>query len=328
MRGVPEPDALTLRLKKTKMAGGVLELPVGEFHNLRYMLRAADHGKPLVNAISSFVPPELHEIEAATRSRQVPDSLLATLEGAPVSYVTVRYVYMTPIMRVKMGRWLARAVATGRLRFINSYPEMGRNGDADSHSDLYAITLNEPEALSEATPLPYFSTTDFASYFKELPPAYGADAFAWARLYRVAYGRQIKLAEMRQASGEFNAEAIAGQPAFAELYQNKPNEAFVAALGANAGATLGADEQLALTQKLDAGKISRVAVLQAIANHEGVLLQYFNETFVLFHYFAYLKRDPEPNGVSYWVAGLEDSLSPAQLHTVFLGSSEYLEKLP
>ncbi|MGZ5429152.1 MAG: hypothetical protein ACXWFS_09095, partial [Thermoanaerobaculia bacterium] len=56
IRGAADPDEATLFLAKTPMKGGLVELPAGtEDHgNYRAMLRAADHGKPLVTAVSGF----------------------------------------------------------------------------------------------------------------------------------------------------------------------------------------------------------------------------------------------------------------------------------
>ena len=325
VRGAAQPDVLTLRLKDTPMSGGILELPLGEYHNLRYMLRAADHEKPLVNAISSFVPPELYAIEDATRQREIPDSLFGVLEQVPVSYLTVRYAYMTPALRLRFGQWLERGVNSGRLRFINHFPEF--TGVADVPSLLYAVTKNEPAALSEATPPPYISTQDFAPYFAALPPEYGAEAFALARLYRVAYGRAVTLEEMKAAQNQAKAEAITAQKAFLDRYGDQANEGFVNALCANAKLDLATPERSELAQQLDDGKITRAAVLQAIAGKATVYFDSFDETFVLFHYFAYLDRDPEPGGLAYWSAGLASTLSPAQLHRTFLAAPEYQEKL-
>src|SRR2546423_2059636 len=69
-RGEVEPTALALRLKRTEMRGGLVELPSEEGVNRHfYMLRAADHERPLVNATSSFLSPTTVEINVAERGR-------------------------------------------------------------------------------------------------------------------------------------------------------------------------------------------------------------------------------------------------------------------
>jgi hypothetical protein len=50
------------------MSGGIVELPAEKdnYAYYRYMLRAADHGRPIVTAASSFAPPIVQEIESLT----------------------------------------------------------------------------------------------------------------------------------------------------------------------------------------------------------------------------------------------------------------------
>jgi hypothetical protein len=57
VRGDVLPDAVTLKLKNTSMRGQAsLILPAGGQSNYRYMLRAADHQKPLVVGTSVSIP--------------------------------------------------------------------------------------------------------------------------------------------------------------------------------------------------------------------------------------------------------------------------------
>jgi hypothetical protein len=144
IRGEPEPDALTLDLKSRKMNGGIIELPIGDRDHI-YMLRAADHGHPLVNGRYSFVPPLQREIEQLIADQPISDRLLDILETIPVSYLTVHHALLSPGEREGIQVFLERGVATGRLRFIKSFPAaLGEeNGQRD---DLYAVTRTEPNA--------------------------------------------------------------------------------------------------------------------------------------------------------------------------------------
>ena len=56
VRGDVDPDAMTLRLKATPMSGGIVELPAerDNYAYFKYMLRAADHGRPIVTASFEF----------------------------------------------------------------------------------------------------------------------------------------------------------------------------------------------------------------------------------------------------------------------------------
>ena len=95
IRGEADPDEATLFLAKTPMKGGLVELPAGtEDHgNYRAMLRAADHGKPLVTAVSGFSSPIVSRIEEDERKTPIPDELLDFLEKHPdVLHPRARFV--------------------------------------------------------------------------------------------------------------------------------------------------------------------------------------------------------------------------------------------
>ncbi|HVS21869.1 MAG TPA: hypothetical protein VHD88_08480, partial [Pyrinomonadaceae bacterium] len=147
VQGEPDPDEVSLRLKDTPMRGGIVELPAGAegLADHGYMLRAADHGRPLVTAISSYVPPLTQEVEQLAAQRPIPDRFLDLLESIPVSYLVIHDGKLSPESRPDVQRFVVRAVADRRLCYIGSY---------DQRNDLYAVTKTEPEAKSE-TPLPF-----------------------------------------------------------------------------------------------------------------------------------------------------------------------------
>jgi hypothetical protein len=146
--GEAEPDALTRQLAALPMKGGLVELPSGGPRgNYLYVLRAADHGKPLVNAVSGFGTREGERIEELTRRRPIPDELLDLLESVPVSYLTVRGAWLLPDEREALHSFLARGTASGRLRFQGRFDERLR-------TDLYAVAKTEPGA-SAGLPLPW-----------------------------------------------------------------------------------------------------------------------------------------------------------------------------
>src|SRR5947209_9011887 len=139
--GAVYPDELTLRLKETPMRGGLVELPTGGgiLPHL-YMLRAADHGRPLVNGVSTFVPPHAYEIERLSRATPISPALLDALEKVPTSYLVVHNPLIEPARRPVYEAFLVGGVISGRLSFIRRYGE----GD-----DLYAVVKTEPGARTE-----------------------------------------------------------------------------------------------------------------------------------------------------------------------------------
>ena len=144
-RGEADPDAITLRLKQTPMSGGIVELPAEKdnYAYYRYMLRAADHGRPIVTASSSFVPPIVQEIEALTLARPIPDRLIDLLESIPTSYLVIHNSLLSADGRSAIENFLTRASASGRIRYVNSY------GDSMASDDLFAIVKTEPTAKTE-----------------------------------------------------------------------------------------------------------------------------------------------------------------------------------
>ena len=138
-RGEPDPDALSRALTATPMRGGLWQLPddFGET-NARYVLRSADHWKPLVNAYSGFQTPLAATLHGLLLAGE-PSPLLDALEGVSVSYVTVRRSGIPVVQAEPIRRLVAEGLASGRLRFIRRLPP----GD-----DLLAVVKTEPAACA------------------------------------------------------------------------------------------------------------------------------------------------------------------------------------
>jgi hypothetical protein len=336
MRGEADPDQLTLRLKETSMKGGLVELPAGPKRTL-YMARAADHGHPLVTAINSFVPPIEQEIESLTNSRPVPDRLLELCESIPVSYLTIHNASLNPESRAALESFLARATAAGRLRFIRSY------GDGKRRTDLYAVTKTEPFARNEAPLPPPLSMKEINEGLSDLPLQFQETGFFIYRLYKASYGRMPQYAEFmpdarairegieQDARGgaqtleskerEF-AENWTNRAEFKKLFEGRSDEEYVERLWANMGVTPDASEKERLVRELKSGGETRASVLLLAAQNEAFILREFNSAFVLMHYFAYLKRDPEEDGHKFWLSVINSGVEPGDIHTEFISSTE------
>jgi hypothetical protein len=140
IRGAVDPDALTIHLRQTPMRGGIVELPSGEGDaNYVYVLRAADHARPLVDGVSGFQPRIQTAIERMTRSRPVPSDFLDLLEAIPASYVVVHHSRLVEENRSAIEDFFERGVKAGRLRLIRRF------GEGAKSDDLYAVTKTEPE---------------------------------------------------------------------------------------------------------------------------------------------------------------------------------------
>lgn len=145
--GEADPDKLAIYLKDAPMKGGIAELPTGPAGNdYLYTLRAADHGRPLITASDSFIPPLKTEIVDLTTSGGIPIRLLDLLESIPASYLIIHYELLDSNDRANYERFLAEGLRQHRLFFLRTFDDHGR-------IDLYAVTKTEPQlAAIEARP--------------------------------------------------------------------------------------------------------------------------------------------------------------------------------
>ncbi len=345
-RGAVEPDAVTRRLKETPMAGGLVELPSAEgLQRHRYMLRAADHGRPLVNATSSFVSPATDEINQQTNPGPVPPRFMDLLERVPASYLVIHNADLAPERRADYENFLSIALASGRLRFVNRF---------EGGADLYAVTKTEPDAKQEA-PLPFVPTVrDWSGLLSEDPVNMLGQHVGWTqkvyRLHVAALGRLPRYAELLtdvEALGrgvvpgaddaeqrlEENLRALAGgmtgRPEFAESLGALGDAQYVERLLSNAGLADDAGARERLTGELTSGANSRAGVLLKLAGERRFAEKEHNRSLVLLHFFGYLRRNPDDppdtdlRGFLHWVGDLDRGGDPGKLSLAFKESVEY-----
>jgi hypothetical protein len=343
-RGEVYPDAVTVRLKETPMRGGVVVLPANEHVNHRHVLRAADHMKPLIVGISGFSSPYETEIEIATVAGPIPEKFMTFLEDVPTSYLVVENNLIEPERRTDYETFLARAVASGRLRFINRF---------DGRDDLYAIVKTEPQAKSEAR-LPFaLETREWSELVREDPVNVLGQYRLWSeavyRFYVASFGQRPRYAEfladveligkgvsasspdeqrkLETNLGEF-AQTWVERPKFKALYKSATNEEFVNGLIKNAGIAPEAAARAALVEQLQTGATTRAQVLLSLVNNREFIAREENRSLVLLHYFGYLHRNPDDppdnnlNGYNFWVREVEISGDPSRLTRGFMASGE------
>jgi hypothetical protein len=324
MRGDVYPDAVTLRLKETKMRGGVVVLPAGGDFNHRHILRSADHAKPLIVGTSGFNSPYETQIEGFINAGAIPVGLLDLFEKVPASYVVVENNLITPERRSDYEAFLTRAVTSGRLRFIRRF---------DEHDDLYAVVKTEPDARSEAALPLNLSVHEWATMIEDDPVNLVGAYREWSRkLYNLhvaatgelpRYDEFIKDAETigrgvfigfeeqdKQVQDNLNsfAAALTLRPEFKQRYDALDDAQYVERLLANAGLSFGEDERAALIDDLKQKRQTRAEVLLKIAGDPRFVEREHDRSFVLLHFFAYLRRNPDDppdrnmNGFNYWMA--------------------------
>ena len=340
-KGEVEPSALALRLKNTPMTGGIVELPSdADMARHFYMLRAADHGRPLVNATSSFISPFTDQINRATKGKIDP-TFIDFLEQIPTSYLVIHHDRMTPEEDTASERFLMRQIVSGRLRFVNRF---------DGNADLYAVLKNEPAAVSEA-PLPIQNSfRDWRAEIQRDPMNLLAQPEQSQTLYRVLLtisGSMPRYSEFLRASTEVaaavdlnsddeaeefeqNLKRFAAQLAEEKSFSDLDNRSYVEHLMRNTHVGFESWEADNLVKSLDHGWRSRAELLLIIANDNRLVERENYKSLLLLHYFAYLNRSPDDppdrnlNGFNFWLRELEKHHEIRQIATAFQNSGEFL----
>ncbi|HWS89134.1 MAG TPA: hypothetical protein VN282_19335 [Pyrinomonadaceae bacterium] len=340
-RGEVYPDAVTLRLKETPMRGGLVELPSDECCSRhRYMLRAADHGRPLVNATASFRSPLADDINRLSAASPITDELLELLERVPASYLVVHNASVPTPRRPDYATFLARAVAAGRLRFVNRF---------DGRDDLYAVVKTEPDARAEASPPAELELRDWAALAREDPAGLLVEQGAWGQaLYRlrlVGHGRMPRYEEFMRDAAEVGRGLFPGADGSRQLFEERlrgaaresagaqgdalGDDEYVARLYANAGLEPDPAERAALVRMLASGSETRAGVLVKVAADPRLVERERWRSLLLLHYFAFLRRDPDDppdrdlTGFDFWLGKLERERDPDKLALAFGESLEY-----
>lgn len=353
-RGDVDPDALTLRLKATPMRAGIFYHPAGgESPHHRYVLRQADHERPLVTAISGFAPMPIQELEGLSRSNPISDRYLDLLERLPVSYLVVQNALLRPESRAATNQMLTRGIAAGRLRYIGNFDARASGG---TDADLFAIAKTEPDTPRDV-PLPaYLEVQELGASVNIDPTALINQFERWSypvyRLYKAAYGRAPKFDEF-MADARFVGHGVAmhtsrweealdanmrelarrfmERPEFKEAHARASDEEYVERLLTNAGIAAAADaERAALVRRLNDGTQTRADVLSTVVADEAFARNDFNHAFVLVHYFAYLRRNPDDlpdrdmSGYDFWLKEFAQTGGDRnRLTDAFAGSAEF-----
>jgi hypothetical protein len=342
--GEIDPSAVALWLKQTPMKGGLVELPSAPGDNRHfYMLRAADHGRPLVNATSSFISPLTEKINNSTEA-QISSKFMDLLEEIPASYLVIHNDRLPAGLHTEYEIFLERALLAGRLRFVNRF---------DGHDDLYAVVKTEPDAKQES-PLTFaIRQHQWSAMIKEDSVnilAATTRAQTLYRIYLAGTGGLPRYAEFSRdieslARGvvleaddqdqifqanlrEFALHSLGRKP-FAGSLAGLDDAQFVDRLISNAGLKPKTDERDALVEDLTNSRESRAGTLLKIAGDPDFIEKEKDRSLVLLHYFAYLHRNPgdppdkDLSGFNFWIQDLAREHNPAKLAIAFHNSIEY-----
>jgi hypothetical protein len=313
--GAVDPDELAIWLKQKPMRGGLVELPTGTgtLPHL-YMLRAADHGKPLINAIATFVPPHVTQITDLSREAPIPFKLLDVLERVPTSYLIIHNDLIDSVRAPVYELFLAHGIASQRLRFIR------RLGSAD----VYAVTKVEPNAATEQTNGPSFLPRDWASSLEYKPENLAGLYLPWSqRLYRLhllAEGRMPRYQELIDDAKKYGVGVFAGdddqfrerelrlaEQLVREKFSQLSDADFVNRVLANGSLEVSSEDRQKFISNLASKTETRGTLLVTLANDQRLIDREKNRSLVLIHFFAYLQRNPgdppdkDMSGFEFWV---------------------------
>lgn len=306
VRGDVDPDPMTLRLKATKMSGGIVELPAerDNYAYFTYTLRAADHGHPVVTAASSFVPPLLQEIEALTKERPIPARFLDVLEGVPTSYLVVHKSLLKTDSKSAIELFIKNGISARRLRLIH------REGDSETGDELYALTKIEFAALADPHPI------DDAGYFVR-------------QQYLDLLNREPNQGELDQLVRFINEcggdpKCLPQRRSEAALQVFRSDEFRKAQLLLYGSYYLTFGRRPTYDEWTKGVPLTRTEGLTKQAEMLMSKEEQYNSAFVTLCYFNYLKRDPDPQGHDYWLKTLkENSNNPPAVINGFIASGEY-----
>jgi hypothetical protein len=352
VRGEADPDALTLRLKRTTMRGGIVELPAGGDLNYRYMLRAADHQKPLIVGTSGFNSPIEDKIEGLIRNGAITDELMSLLESVPASYVVIANQSILPERTTDYQIFLTRAISAGRLRFINRF---------DGRDDLYAVVKNEAEAKSEAA-LPFgLLVRDWAGAIHDDPVRLLSQPLSWSqKLYRIHLLTSGAMPRYRDFMGDLETIGLGiivgseGQEqqftnnfrdflddwtkreAFVKSFSQLDDQQYVNRLIENAGISMDPAGRAKLLDGLTGATETRASVLLKVVDDPKLIEKEQYRSLLALHYFGYLRRNPDDppdgdlRGFNFWLQDLERHKGARDLSLAFKVTGEYhqFEKKP
>ncbi len=121
-------------------------------------------------------------------------------------------------------------------------------------------------------------------------------------------------------------DAWVARPEFRAIYDGLSHSRYVDDLIAHTGISFSQSERDSLVSGLTTGSLSRAQALGRIAEDERFAAARRNEMFVMMEYFAYLQRDPDPDGFQFWLNKLNQfngNFEQAEMVKAFIVSGEY-----
>ena len=118
----PEPSPVYRWLAGVAVPGGVVEWPLGPWHDQEYEFRSTVHWKPIVNGASGFSPPDYDVLARAFEQRPIPESVWGLLGRHGASLLVFHAGAGEPDTVAAYADLVRRGVDTGKVALIRSFP--------------------------------------------------------------------------------------------------------------------------------------------------------------------------------------------------------------
>ena len=121
----PAPASVYSWMRDAPFPGGAVEWPLGMFYDFEYILRQAEHGKPILNGYSGFFPRDYIALEVMLKQRPIPDEVWREM-GKMDASLLVYHSHETHGPRVlAYADAIERGLASGGLDVVRQFPHGG-----------------------------------------------------------------------------------------------------------------------------------------------------------------------------------------------------------
>jgi hypothetical protein len=231
--------------------------------------------------------------------------------------------------------------------FDAGFPAVYRAGDIAIY-DTRKLQTADRGSSSAYPPREYASRVDRdpAQVLAEFPSV----AYQLYRLHKVAFGDSPRYSDFAIDLRALGRELYPGAPGwketvtentrrlcegwvtrvtFKDRFDGLTDVQYVLALAANAELNLSDRERSDLATDLAAGRETRASLLVRISAHPHLSARDYNRAYLLCHYFAYLRRNPDDppdhdlSGYNFWLAQLDRTRDYRGVTRAFIEADEY-----
>ncbi|MFZ1219383.1 MAG: hypothetical protein WAO00_08815 [Chthoniobacterales bacterium] len=242
---------------------------------------------------------------------------------------------------IYLGRHESEELKANRQFFETTFPSIYQQAGITIY-DARKLRNDDRTGLSDYPPREFASRIDRDP--SEVLKEFQSIAYELYRLRKVTLGSTPGFGEFADDLRQLGRGLYLGAPGWKKVlednerllcqqlaahYEGKSDAECLAAFYANAGLQPSNSDMTFLIQELAAGRETRATILRRIAGDRSLFRREYNTAYVLSHYFAYLKRDPDKapdhdlTGFNFWRQQLDRTHDYRGLTRAFMESDEY-----